>query len=496
MTAAQVETVLAIDVGTSSLKAVLFTRDGSAAGQIAMDYPTHAAEAGTREQDTHDWWSALTVAVRALAPALDLRAIVLTGSMQNCIAIGPDARPIGRAILYSDARVSGLDRVACEARLPVDFRRRIGNMPDGAMPIFRLMTGDPRLARGRGVRYLFGAKDVLIARLTGRAVIDPTTATTTGLLGVAAGDWDLDLVRAAGLDVEQLPEVLPADAVIGPLGDAAAVELGLPPGLPVINGAGDAGAATWGAGGSAVGSAHVYLGTTGWVAAITPRVAGSLPGETYMLMSPIGDAMIAIAPLLQAGSALDWARRFAIGPEASDAEAIDRSPPSALFLPYLAGERFPFQDRDVRAAFLGLDERTGPDELHYAALEGLCHAIRDNLEALASPPTEMPLIGGVAENPMLRQLLADTLDLPVLVPPQSRLATAYGAYLLAASALGWDRFDTTAHTRTAPRPERRNRAERRFLAYRGAQRTARAVAADLLVQPDDIAASSTMEEQP
>ena len=476
--------ILAADVGTSSLKLVAFDRDGTPVDQVAIDYPTHAPHPGAREQEPDDWWAALAGAVGTLAATRSIEALVLTGTMQNCVAMDPDSRPLGRAILYSDGGVSARSRAACEARLPGDFAHRVGNAADGAMPLFRLMGGDDRLRRGARIRYHFGAKDVLLERLTGRSVTDPTTATTSGLFGLELRGWDSDLIEAAGLVLDQLPQVLAADALVGPLHAAAAAALGLPAGLPIINGAGDAGAATWGAGGDAAGRAHAYLGTTGWVASTMTLAQAAPPRDTYTLAAPVGPAVIAIAPLLQAGSVLDWMRGLGGTMSHTDLTAIDSAPPSALFLPYLAGERSPFQDRDVRAAFLGLDGNTGPRDLHYAALEGLCHAIRDNLESFGLRPAEMPLIGGVAEDTVLRHLLADVLDMPVAVAPHPRLATAYGAFLFGAAALGWPAPLPRTEPRIPPRSGRRTRAERRFSAYRHAQGAARAIAADLLIMPD------------
>ena len=476
--------ILVADVGTSSLKLVAFGRDGTPADQVAVDYPTHAPRPGAREQEPGDWWRALAGAVGTLKPQ-NVEALVLTGTMQNCIAMDRDDETIGPAILYSDEGVSAQTLAICKARLPKDFARTVGNAADAAMPLFRLMGGDDRLRRGTDVRYHFGAKDVLLQRLTGRSVIDPTTATTTGLFCLGTRGWDPELVASAGLAIGQLPVVLAADALVDPLRTEAAATLGLPAGLPVINGSGDAGAATWGAGGDAVGRAHAYLGTTGWVASTMTLAQAAPPRDTYTLAAPVGEGVIVIAPLLQAGLALDWAR--SLGNQSDvDLATVDQAPPSALFLPYLAGERSPFQDRDVRAAFLGLDGNTGPRDLHYAALEGLCHAVRDNLEGLGFRPAEMPLIGGVADDPMLRQLLADVLDLPVAVAPHPRLATAYGAFLIAARALGWPAPLPRVEPRTAPRPGRTTRAERRFSAYRHAQGAARAIAADLLVLPDTL----------
>src|SRR5690606_13500281 len=215
---------------------------------------------------------------------------------------------------------------------------------------------------------------------------------------------------------------------------------------------------------------------------------------------------IVISPFLAAGLAIDWFAATAGRPVAelyAAAEAHDANPPGALFLPYLIGERAPFSDRAVRGAFLGLDREHSSDALAYAVLEGLAHAIRDNLDALPIPPRSIALAGGVAGSLTVAHLIADVTGARVTVPSASRIVTAYGAFRIIAPMIGLALKGAAGKgaaakgaggkakagrkgailagdgTVVAPRPERSERAARRFAAYRQAASHARALSGAL-----------------
>ena len=479
-----VEAVLILDIGTSSVKAVLF--DGHGGVLASADHPvaTSAPAPGLAEQAAEDWWQAAARAIEALGIDRPVDAITLTGSMQNVLLLGSDGAPLRPAILYSDARVDAARLAAVGAELPDDFTARIGNAADPALCLYRLdwlHEHEPDVMAATG-RILFGAKDAVILRMTGRAVIDPATATTTGLMNLAARSWDNAILAAIGLAPSLLPDILDADALAGPLLPEAATALGLPSGIPVHVGSGDGGATAWGTASEAHDRPHAYLGTTGWIAAAMPLETAAPPRASYTLASPVGRDVVVIAPFLAAGLALDWFAGIAgrSVPELYAAAGThDPEPPTALFLPYLIGERAPFVDRRVRGAFLGLDGGQAVEALAYAVLEGLAFAIRDNLDALPVRPRAIVLAGGVAGAGVVAQLVADVIGADVEVPPESRLVTAYGAYRMLAPVIGAAAAPDVGCRIVSPRPERAARAERRFAAYRRATEAARALAADL-----------------
>ena len=472
--------LLILDVGSTALKAVLYDRTGSAVASATQLLTTQTRSDGSVEQDSRQWWAATQAAVSELPFRADVCAIGLAGSMQNLIALSSTGEPIGPAILYSDRRLDQHEVAALRDRLPGDYGQRTGNHLDPAHSILKLMRLErflPGLPLDADTGFLFGAKDAVIKRLTGRSVIDPTTAATTGLYNIGSGAWDETLLAAAGVGSAQMPQILAADAVVAPLADEAAAALGLPRGIPVHNGAGDGAAATWGAFADAPNTAYAYIGTTGWVAGTMDLADACPPRDSYTLADPVkGSRAIVITPFLCAGAALDWLSEITSLPVEMLLEhaKADGDGPHPLFLPYLFGERSPFEDRAVRGAFLGLDRGHGPGALCRAVLEGIAFAVRHNLEAAGLPRQPLTVIGGGARSPLQQRFLAEALNRPVIAPAASQEMPALGIYRMLAPRLGFQPVQQlTGSVTVEPNLARAEAADRRYRGYLAASDFAR-----------------------
>jgi xylulokinase len=478
--------LLVLDVGSSALKAALFDRTGTVAAAASAPIATCTAADRSAEQSVDDWWQAALTATAELPLRDKVTAVALTGSMQNLIALSENGRPAGPAILYSDRRMSGGEVEALRSRLPADYATRTGNRLDPAHPILKIMRLERYLPDGvdrEGVRFLFGAKDAVIHRMTGRMVIDPTTAATTGLFSIRDGRWDSALVAAADIAPDRLPTILSADAVAGYLLDAPAAGLGLRPEIPVFNGAGDGAAATWGALADRPSSAYVYIGTTGWVAATITLADADPPRDIYTLADPIhDDRAILISPFLNAGSALEWLAAITSIPVETLLENAEREGPAhPLFLPYLSGERAPFEDQAVRGAFLGLDRNHQPGALCRSLLEGIAFAVRHNLETAGLPFAPLTAIGGGARSSLLRQVLADSLGQTVTWPSAGREMPALGVYRMVAPKLGFAPVERHLDAEAVrPGSSETERIGRRYRAYLKASRFARTLSPSLI----------------
>lgn len=478
------KTILIIDLGTSSAKAVLFDLTGHVRAEAEMPYETHAFAGGRQEQDPLDWWAACVEAVRGLGDLSSVGSISLAGTMQSVIPLDADGAPVRSAILYSDSRADEVFRRFAPLFEQLHAGAIIGNHINELMSVFKiawLREHQPDLYRKTSM-FHSGAKDYISYRMTGEHVTDPTAATTVGLMDVKLRRWVSVLADAVGIALENLPRIEPADFEVGRLARNAARELGVREGLSVINGCGDAGAATIGAGVSRPGQAYIYLGTSAWVALVREVEAVGLPHDLYTLAHPAPGLVIRIGAMLSGGDSVAWFRRIANG-KFEDLEhqltAVDQSPPEVLFLPYLKGERCPFYDPKVRGAFLGLDRSHGPTELFYSVLEGVAMALRANMEALGVGGEEIRLIGGGAVNAVWPQLIADVTGRSIVVTHMPAAATAFGAFSIAAARLGVRPTLTEWSSPVAPRPHRAAHCERRRHLFDDATRFAREFAVRL-----------------
>ncbi len=465
--------VLVLDVGSSALKAAVYEESGRLLDHAEADYgqgPGHRI-------DPDKWWQAAVAACTALQEHA-IEAMVLTGTMENLIPLQADGATNGEAILFSDPS-GNASFAALEPALKVAGAAEItGNALEPLMTGFKLASlrvAEPERFE-RAALFLPGSKDYLALRLTGRAVTDPTCAATTGLIDFATRDWSDRLLGAFGIARQRLPAILPAETVLGPLLQEPARALGLAPGIPVINGCGDAGATTLGSGADDPGDASLYLGTTGWVARVALDGVGQGPHPFYRLPHPLGPSTIEIAPILSAGAAAAWARSvLRLELEEADEAALlaDRAPGNLLFLPYLDGERSPFLDLEVRAGFFGLSSSDGAGAMYRAVLEGVAFAIAANLEAMGGTSGRISLVGGGALSRVWPALLADAVAAKIWAPTDPLLATSFGAFRIAQAALGLADRASLFSPVAVPRSERAGRVSRMRERFDAATRFAR-----------------------
>lgn len=478
-----------IDLGTSSLKVVVLSEAGQAIGVAAADYPIRADAPGHAEQDPELWWRALREALgRALAAcggrAGALAAIGLSGQMHGIVALDRRDRPLRPAILWADQR--GQDECAEIERLidPAALLAHTGSRASvgfSAPKILWVRRHEPE--RFAACARLLLPKDYLRLRLTGEIATEPTDASATLLFDLAQRDWSDLILDRLDLPRALFPPVRPSLAVVGAVGPAAAADLGIAVGIPVIAGAGDTAAQAIGYGAHDPGGALATISSGGQLFAALDRPRIDPGGRVHTLCHVAPNRWYLLGAIQAAGLALRWFReQFARdlpphGYDALIAEAAD-APVGAgglVFLPYLLGERTPHMDNQARAAFVGFTLRHDRAAATRAVLEGVAFAFRDALGAfqdLGVRPAELRLGGGGSRSPLWRTIFADALGLPVTIT-DAQEGAALGAALMAGVGVG--RFaDLAAASASAvrivaviaPQPERAARYAELYNVYR------------------------------
>jgi xylulokinase len=459
------QAVLGIDLGTSQVKALVTTPGGEILGRGRAGYRVVSPGEGLAETDPAEWWRATVAAVReALADAsadVEVAAIGVDGQMHGVVLAGADGNAVRPAILWLDRRAEA--EAARYGELPAELVRPLGNQASAGMagPMLSwLAAHEPDVLRR--ARWALQPKDWLRMRLTGLAATDPTDASGTLLFDLARGVWADEVIAALGLPAEKLPPVLPATEVAGQLLPGPAGELGLTPGIPVAVGAADTAAALYAAGlHTGPDSADAHGGTAestgsgrggegdgraGW-ALLTVGTGGQWmvpegefrPAAGTNVFAAVGGGFYRLAPVQNAGVALDWVRGV-LGvswQQLYDTAARPWRADTPVFLPYLARERW---DPATAGAWEGLSLGHDRDDLVRGALEGVAFLLRkrlDDLRAAGHQPEAVLLGGGGATHPAWRQLLADVLALP-LHPGDTSWLSAAGAARVAAAAAGME----------------------------------------------------------
>ncbi|MCO5602548.1 hypothetical protein L7F22_056681 [Adiantum nelumboides] len=304
---------------------------------------------------------------------------------------------------------------------------------------------------------LIGGHDYVTWRLCHRFVTDATTASTTGLSD-CSGQYAETLIQTLGLGhwLCKLPPITSVEVPCGLVSKEAAKELGdlNLKGIPVLHCCGDNGACSLGAGAGSSGALYAYLGTSGWVAGSFSRCSQKLnkkllvPG-VFTLAHPDSSLVLKTGSIMTAGGNLAWAasnlqnlgRNEKISWETVNQQAAQAELGSSglLYLPYLNGERCPFEDPDARAAFIGISSSVTSAEMYRSVMEGVSFALLTAREAMtsSSEPGPLRLVGGGARSPLWPVILANVFGKTVDVLEDAQNVGVKGAALLAGKWLGW-----------------------------------------------------------
>ena len=473
--------LLGIDIGTSGLKCVLIDEAGQLCASAFREYAPDLPRPGWAEQDPAVWLHAAIAAVREVIEAgrVDRRSIAglsFSGQMHSAVFLDRDRRVIRPAILWLDTRnalqVAALNRTIDRSQLAA----WIGNpvMP-GFMLSSLLWLKEAEPESGDRLACVLLAKDYVRLRLTGEIATDTSDASSTALLDVQHRRWCTELLRAVNIPLDLLPPLRSSSEVVGHLLPDMAEAMNLPAGLPVICGAGDQEAQAIGNGIIRSGLLSSTIGTGGqlftpiaqyrsdpllrihtFCHAISPRSTGDC------FATPLGSAGQANArndacpwhwqaATLTAGASLRWLRDEVLGgrysyQELADAAAsIEPGAEGLSFHPYLAGERTPHMNPNLRGSFTGLSLRHSWKHLTRAVMEGVVFSLYDGLELMRDLGAQFDQViasGGATKHPLWLQLQADMFGVPVRTT-QTPEAAAFGAALLAGVGAGV--FEDAAH---------------------------------------------------
>jgi xylulokinase len=437
---------LGIDIGTSSVKAVLVDEHHAIVAQASDSLVVSRPQPGFSEQEPDSWWHATVNAVRALpAPArAAVRSVGLSGQMHGATLLDERDRPLRPAILWNDGR-SGRECVDLERREP-NARAITGNvmMPGFTAPkLLWVARHEPEVFKRTSTVLL--PKDFVRLKMTGEKFSDMSDASGTAWLDVGKRDWSDALLSATGLSRTNMPTLLEGTGASGTLTAVAAAELQLPR-VVVAGGGGDNAASAVGLGVVSPGQAFLSLGTSGVLFVVTDRFRPNPDRAAHAFCHCLPERWHQMAVLLSAASVLDWVAQLTGQTDlprlVESARASGIGHQSPFFLPYLSGERTPHNDPHARGVFFGIRPDTKAADLTGAVLEGVALAFADGLDVLVEKGGavgDITVTGGGARLPYWGELLAAALNRSMTYRSGGEVGAALGAARLARLALGKER---------------------------------------------------------
>ncbi len=435
---------LGLDFGTSAVKALLVDGAQSVIGSAAVPLTLSRPAPGHSEQDPEAWWQAMLAAVdtlqrehgEALAAVL---GIGLSGQMHGAVLLDKTGTVLRPAILWNDVR-SGAECGELEDAFPA-LRDVTGNiaMPGFTAPKLLWVRKHEPAVFDRAATVLL-PKAYIRYRLTGEMIEDMSDASGTLWLDVGARDWSDAALAATGLSRRVMPRLVEGNAAAGALdtGLATRWKMARPP--VIAGGAGDNAAGAVGLSAIRPGDAFVSLGTSGVLFATTDRFRPYARAAVHAFCHAVPKTWHQMGVTLSAAAALSW---WAGVTGKTEAELLgELGEPSAtgtaVFLPYLGGERTPHNDPVVRGAFAFLSHDADRPALTRAVLEGVAFSLRDCLDALTASGTRIEsadVIGGGSRSRAWIATIASALGIPLHRLADGETGAAFGATRLARMAV-------------------------------------------------------------
>ena len=486
--------ILALDQGTTSSRAILFTEAGAIAAVAQHEFEQFYPQPGWVEHDpTEILTSQMSCAVEALgkvgARPRDIAAIGITNQRETVVVWErATGKPIHPAIVWQDRRTAAQCSALEESGVGETISNRTGLVIDPYFSATKIkwILDNVSGARGRAEKgeLAFGTVDSwLIWHLTSgaRHVTDVTNASRTLLYNIVKGEWDDELLRIFDVPVSLLPEVVWSSQRVGEV----TTTLGLG-GIAIAGIAGDQQAALFG---QLCWSAGEAKNTYGTGCFLLQNIGTRFMRSKHRLITTLAaSAQHRLEYALEGsifigGAVVQWLRdNLKLIGSSAEVETLAASVPDTggvVFVPAFVGLGAPHWDPHAGGLIIGLRRDTKPGHIARAALESIAFQVADVLEAVHSetnaPLGALRVDGGAAVNDLLMQFQADVLGVPV-VRPRVTETTALGAAYLAGLATGfWGSPDELRSKRDdvrfEPRMDETERTKRRALWHRAIERS-------------------------
>lgn len=473
--------VLAVDLGTSGCKTALVSLHGEVAGWAFEPVTTQLFANGGAEQEPEAWWDAfINTARRLLAQGIvkpdNVAAVCCSTQGEGTVAVDAAGHALRPCVLWMDTRgvgylkkitrglvnVAGFDplRLARWIRLTGGAPSLTGKDPAAHMLLIKHVFPEVFAKTAKFLNVL----DYMNLRLTGRCVATHDSILTSWVTDNRDSShitYHETLVRNSGIARDKFPDIVPCSEVIGTLRTGVADELGLPRNVPVVAGAIDTSAAAIGSGAVRDFEAHLYIGTSSWLAAHVPFKKTDIISSIASVPCAITGRYLMTALQATAGGNLTFLRdKILYHKDELLAEAhlpdvykvMDRiagkTPPGSngvIFTPWSYGERSPVEDPYIRAAIHNLSLENSREDIIRAVLEGVAFNNRWLLgpveRFLGRQLPAINLVGGGANSDVWCQIFADVMNRPIRQVADPIQVNVLGAAFIAFTGLGMITYD-------------------------------------------------------
>ncbi len=437
--------ILAIDIGTTNCKAITFDCNGQMVLSIKNGYLTYTDDNGKSEQNPDEICDVvLQLIQQSLASTQTIKAVCFSAAMHSLIAVNKDGKPITNAIIWSDTRAAKQAERLKKSETGIIIYHKTGTPVHPMSPLCKIIWLKETMPDIFDKTHKFiSIKEYIFFKLFGKYIIDYSIASATGLFDIKKIDWCSEAMQEAGILADTLSkpvDVIHAEKNLLPL--YKYITSGQS--VSFVVGGNDGCLANLGSGVINAGDASLTVGTSGAVRMTTKtmRTDEKQRTFTYLLTK---NSYISGGAINNGGVTLEWLSRTILHdntPKEPDellqlAETAPAGADNLLFLPYLLGERAPMWDATAKGVLFGITQHHTEAHIARAAVEGICFAMRDVLEATEDANGNIKTIfasGGFTQSQFWLQTMADIVNKKIVIN-NSADASATGAAIIGLYAM-------------------------------------------------------------
>lgn len=463
--------VLGIDLGTSSVKAMLLDERKGVVDVVSQKYEVEIPQTGYAEQHPGVWWESVVCTIQRLKyrnkiPFAHIKGIGFSGQMHGLVVVDKDGQVIRPAILWLDQRTDAVISKMEQVLDMEEIRKVVHNRVSAgfAFPsVIWIKENEPE--NYERIHKILSPKDYIRFKMTAELGTDASDASSFWGMDAEKREWAWDIIRKFELTEGIFPQVHEAVDVAGEVTGQCARETGLGKGLPVVYGCGDQPAQSIGNGAIREGNVICNIGTGGQISTYSSRDVYDKQLRLHTFCHGMNQAYTIFGAVLCGGMSLAWLKDKVLCEDSfetlgSYADMVEPGSGGLIYLPYLSGERTPHMNPKARGMFFGLRLQHDKKNFARAVMEGVTFSLKDSLtifQEMGLHSSKIIASGGGAADPVWLQIQADIFEKEVCVCNVKEQASL-GACILAGVGCGLfdsveeaaDRFVTFDRREYAP----------------------------------------------
>lgn len=421
--------ILGIDLGTSSVKAMLLDCENKETAVETQKYEVDIPQMNYAEQSPEVWWNAAKAILNRLKDKYPdsfarIAAIGFSGQMHGLVLTDKEGKPLRPAILWLDQRsreeLSLIQQNMSTEEMGTVFCNRV--FTGFAFPSL-LWVKENEKEIFEKIGHVMLPKDYIRMKITGNIGTEMSDASSTAIFNTPKREWAWDMIDRFGFPRDIFPECNEADEIAGYVTKQCAEETGLKEGIPVVYGAGDQLAQSIGNGCFRPGTIISNIGTGGQISTYIDKPIYDKELRTHTFCHGIQKGYTIMGATLCSGMSLNWLKNKVLEVEnfkelskmAGEAEAGSKG---LIYLPYLTGERTPHMNPSAKGMFFGITLSHDRKYFVRSVLEGVTFSLKDSLtifDELGISGDTIIASGGGASSDEWLQIQADIFEKRVTV---------------------------------------------------------------------------------